>query len=81
MSTITTPDAIWLLTCRPTCHGTSQSAHEFRVFDSWLGAEVLGWFATEDEASTEMERLVESYNHELFGPPKQALAIAKVELV
>lgn len=81
MSEVTVPDAIWLLTCRPTCYGTSDTAHQFRLYDSWMGAEVLGWFSTEDEAATEMERLVESHNYELFGPPKQALAVVKVPFV
>lgn len=74
-------DSIWLLTCRPTCYGDSGSARRFRTHDSWLGAEVLGVFESEDEAATDMEVLVESHNYEAFGPPKQSLAVIRVELV
>jgi hypothetical protein len=73
-------DSIWLLTARPTCHGDSDSAQKFRTHDSWIGAEVLGVFPSEEEAATDLETLVEGHNYELFGPPKQALAIIRVEL-
>lgn len=73
-------DSIWLLTARPTCYGDSNSARKFRTHDSWLGAEVMGVFSSEEEAAADLETLVESHNYEAFGPPKQALAIVQVEL-
>ena len=80
MSDFAVPDNLYLLISRPTCYGTSSTAQQFRVFDSWAGAEVLGYYTTEDEAAEELERLVESHNYELYGPPKSALAIAQVNL-
>ena len=82
MSEATTiPDALYLLVSRPTNYGTSEEAKHYRIFSSWEEAEVIGWFETKDEAECAMSYLQEAYNHEAFGPPKQALAIARVELI
>lgn len=74
-------DAIWILTCRPTCYGTSDQDRQYRCFDSWKKAEVIGWFESKDEAEEAMHYLYDSHNYEAFGPPKSALAVAQVEIV
>ena len=74
------PDTIYLLTCRPTCYDTSEEARQWVIYDSWEKAEVLTYFTCREDAEAEMERLYESHNYEVFGPPKQVLAIAEVRM-
>ena len=47
------PDAIYLLMARPTNYGTSDAAYRFRIYDSWLGAEVLGYFTVLEHSEKE----------------------------